>query len=172
VDPMEWIWNEYGARGCKFLRLMSNKITSRLNGYFPRFTFQFFSKKNFYDHGKIVEFCYLDWKWDLDLLCNSLCILWTRLFLKTYTNLKLHAILKWHKCASKLVITYKMTLRYLLLNIHINNQSTLYKMNGVSKRWHSVCSRRAVQAWNAKIFPLRSCRVHDRRLNCYIIAAF
>jgi hypothetical protein len=33
--------------------------------------------------------------------------------------------------AYKLATTYKMTLRYFLVNIHINNQPTLYKMNGV-----------------------------------------
>jgi hypothetical protein len=31
----------------------------------------------------------------------------------------------------KLAPTYKMTLMYFLVNIHINNQSTLYKVNGV-----------------------------------------
>jgi hypothetical protein len=36
-----------------------------------------------------------------------------------------------HICAYKLVATYKMTLIYFLVNIHINNQSTLYKVNGV-----------------------------------------
>jgi hypothetical protein len=34
-------------------------------------------------------------------------------------------------CASKLAVTYKMTLMYFLVNIHIKNQSTLYKVNGV-----------------------------------------
>jgi hypothetical protein len=33
--------------------------------------------------------------------------------------------------AYKLAATYKMTLMYFLVNIHINNQSTLYKVNGV-----------------------------------------
>jgi hypothetical protein len=32
--------------------------------------------------------------------------------------------------ASKLATTYKMTLVYLLVIIHINNQSILYKVNG------------------------------------------
>jgi hypothetical protein len=33
--------------------------------------------------------------------------------------------------ALKLAIIFKMTLMYLLVIIHINNQSTLYKVNGV-----------------------------------------
>jgi hypothetical protein len=33
--------------------------------------------------------------------------------------------------AYKLGATYKMILRYFLVNIHINNQPTLYKVNGV-----------------------------------------
>jgi hypothetical protein len=36
-----------------------------------------------------------------------------------------------HLCAYKLAATYKMTLRYFLVNIHINNQPTLYKVNSV-----------------------------------------
>jgi hypothetical protein len=36
-----------------------------------------------------------------------------------------------HICAYKLAATYKMTLMYFLVNIHIDNQSTLYKVNGV-----------------------------------------
>jgi hypothetical protein len=36
-----------------------------------------------------------------------------------------------HIRAYKLVATYKITLMYFLVNIHINNQSTLYKVNGV-----------------------------------------
>jgi hypothetical protein len=36
----------------------------------------------------------------------------------------------------KLVATYKMTLMYFLVNIHINNQSTLYKVNGVLGEAH------------------------------------
>jgi hypothetical protein len=36
-----------------------------------------------------------------------------------------------HIHAYKLATTYKMTLMYFLVNIHINNQSTLYKVNGV-----------------------------------------
>jgi hypothetical protein len=36
-----------------------------------------------------------------------------------------------HICAYKLAATNKMTLMYFLVNIHINNQSTLYKVNGV-----------------------------------------
>jgi hypothetical protein len=36
-----------------------------------------------------------------------------------------------HIRAYKLAATYKMTLMYFLVNIHINNQSTLYKVNGV-----------------------------------------
>jgi hypothetical protein len=34
--------------------------------------------------------------------------------------------------AYKLAVTYKMTLMYFLVNIHINNQSTLYKVNGIA----------------------------------------
>jgi hypothetical protein len=41
---------------------------------------------------------------------------------KTYTNQKLHPILMRHLRAYKLGATYKMTLRYFLVNIHINNQ--------------------------------------------------
>jgi hypothetical protein len=36
-----------------------------------------------------------------------------------------------HIHAYKLAATHKMTLMYFLVNIHINNQSTLYKVNGV-----------------------------------------
>jgi hypothetical protein len=36
-----------------------------------------------------------------------------------------------HLRAYKLAATYKMILRYFLVNIHINNQPTLYKVNGV-----------------------------------------
>jgi hypothetical protein len=36
-----------------------------------------------------------------------------------------------HLRAYKLVATYKMTLRYFLINIDINNQPTLYNVNGV-----------------------------------------
>jgi hypothetical protein len=36
-----------------------------------------------------------------------------------------------HIHAYKLVATYEMTPMYFLVNIHINNQSTLYKVNGV-----------------------------------------
>jgi hypothetical protein len=43
----------------------------------------------------------------------------------------LHAIHKWQRHVPKLVTTYKMTLMYFLVKIHINNQSTLYKMNGI-----------------------------------------
>jgi hypothetical protein len=66
---------------------------------------------------------------------QSLYIIWTRLFLRTCTNWKLHAILKWYTCALKLTTTYKMIVIYLLLLviIHINNQSTLYKVKGVLK---------------------------------------
>jgi hypothetical protein len=42
-----------------------------------------------------------------------------------------------HICAYKLGATYKMTTMYFLVNIHINNQSTLYKVNGVP-RWYIV----------------------------------
>jgi hypothetical protein len=31
--------------------------------------------------------------------------------------------------------THKMTLMYFLVNIHINNQSTLYKVNIVDRKW-------------------------------------
>jgi hypothetical protein len=31
----------------------------------------------------------------------------------------------------KLAVTYKMTLMYFLVSLHINNQSTLYKVNSV-----------------------------------------
>ena len=37
-----------------------------------------------------------------------------------------------HIRAYKLANTYKMTLMYFLINIHINNQSTPYKVNGVA----------------------------------------
>jgi hypothetical protein len=36
-----------------------------------------------------------------------------------------------HLRAYKLVATYKMKLKYFLVNIHINTQFTLYKVNGV-----------------------------------------
>jgi hypothetical protein len=36
-----------------------------------------------------------------------------------------------HLRAYKLATTYKMTLMYFSVNIHINNQPTQYKMNGV-----------------------------------------
>jgi hypothetical protein len=36
-----------------------------------------------------------------------------------------------HLRAYKLASTYKMTLMYFLVNIHINNQSTLYKVNDI-----------------------------------------
>jgi hypothetical protein len=36
-----------------------------------------------------------------------------------------------HLHAYKLGATYKMTLIYFLVNIHIKNQPTLYKVNGV-----------------------------------------
>jgi hypothetical protein len=36
-----------------------------------------------------------------------------------------------HLRAYKLATTYKMILMYLLVNIHINNQPILYKVNGV-----------------------------------------
>ena len=38
-----------------------------------------------------------------------------------------------YKCAYKLAITNEMTLMYFLVNIYINNQSTLYKVNGVAR---------------------------------------
>jgi hypothetical protein len=37
----------------------------------------------------------------------------------------------WHIRAYKLATTYKMTLMYFIVNIHINNQSTLYKVISV-----------------------------------------
>jgi hypothetical protein len=43
-----------------------------------------------------------------------------------------------HIRAYKLAATYKMTLMYFLVNIHINNQSTLYKVNGVASNLHFV----------------------------------
>jgi hypothetical protein len=43
----------------------------------------------------------------------------------------LYANLKRHRCASKLATTYNMTIMYFLVDIDINNQSTLYKVNGV-----------------------------------------
>jgi hypothetical protein len=49
----------------------------------------------------------------------------------------------WHICVYKLATTYTMTLMYLLVNIHIKNQSTLCKVNGVVfvpdwlKVWHA-----------------------------------
>jgi hypothetical protein len=36
-----------------------------------------------------------------------------------------------HLRAYKLATTYKRTLMYFLVNIHINNPPTLYKVNGV-----------------------------------------
>jgi hypothetical protein len=42
----------------------------------------------------------------------------------------LHPILMRHIHAYTLAATYKMTLMYFLVNIQINNQSTLYKVNG------------------------------------------
>jgi hypothetical protein len=39
----------------------------------------------------------------------------------------------WHISACKLAATYKMTLIYFLVNIHINNQSTLYKVKATYK---------------------------------------
>jgi hypothetical protein len=66
-----------------------------------------------------------------NLLHHSLYIVWTRVFLKTYTNSKLHPIPKQHTRASEPATTYKMTLMYLLVIIHINNQSALYKVNGI-----------------------------------------
>jgi hypothetical protein len=36
-----------------------------------------------------------------------------------------------NRLASKLAIATKMTLMYFLVNIHINNQSTLYKVDNV-----------------------------------------
>jgi hypothetical protein len=38
-----------------------------------------------------------------------------------------------HTRAYKLAATYKMTLMYFWVNIHNNNQSTLYKVNSVLK---------------------------------------
>ena len=66
-------------------------------------------------------------------------IVWARLFLKTYTNKKLHSILMRHIHAYKLAATYKMTLMYFLINIHINNQSTPYKVNGVAVKTQKPC---------------------------------
>ena len=37
-----------------------------------------------------------------------------------------------HLRAYKLASTYKMTLMYFSINSHINNQPTLYKVNGVA----------------------------------------
>lgn len=42
---------------------------------------------------------------------------------------KLHVILKWHAHALQLATTSKMTLMYLLVIIHINNQFVLHKVN-------------------------------------------
>jgi hypothetical protein len=50
---------------------------------------------------------------------------------RTLHKSKLHPILMQHICAYKLAAAYKMTLIYFLINIHINNQSTLYKVNDV-----------------------------------------
>jgi hypothetical protein len=58
-------------------------------------------------------------------------IVWIRLFMKTYTNQKLNPIFMQHICAYKLTTTYIMILIYFLVNIHINNQSSLYKVNSV-----------------------------------------
>jgi hypothetical protein len=41
-----------------------------------------------------------------------------------------------HIRAYQLAATYEMTPMYLLVNIHINNQSTLYKVNGVLNNLH------------------------------------
>jgi hypothetical protein len=52
--------------------------------------------------------------------------------LKIYIDWKLHTILKWHKHAEKLATTYNITPIYLSFINHIDNQSTLYKVNGIA----------------------------------------
>jgi hypothetical protein len=42
-----------------------------------------------------------------------------------------------HLQTYKLAATYKMTLRYFLVNIHINNQPILYKVNGIVYKAHN-----------------------------------
>jgi hypothetical protein len=64
-------------------------------------------------------------------LHRSPYIVWTRLFLKTYINKKLHPILIQHIRAYTQAATYKLTLTYFLVNIHINNQSILDKVNSI-----------------------------------------
>jgi hypothetical protein len=86
--------------------------------------------------------------------------IYIRLFLKTYTNLKLYPILMRHICAYKLGATCKMMFMHFLVNIHINNQSILYKVNGVSrlmpplmKEWFT-CSQTFLiptPPWNCRI---------------------
>jgi hypothetical protein len=68
----------------------------------------------------------------------------------------LHPILMWHIwhiCAYKLAILIRhihaslhklvaATHKYFLVNIHINNQSTLYKVNGVvDRKWWASSTR-------------------------------
>jgi hypothetical protein len=47
---------------------------------------------------------------------------------------------KQHKRALKLWTTYMMTFMYFLVNIHIYNQSTLYKVNAVPdfRQWTTI----------------------------------
>jgi hypothetical protein len=42
--------------------------------------------------------------------------------------IKYQPLIRCHLCTYKLAATYKMILMYFLVNIHINNQSTLYKV--------------------------------------------
>jgi hypothetical protein len=44
----------------------------------------------------------------------------------------------WHILAYKLATNYKLTLMYFLVNIHINNQSTLYKVNSVALQEYNI----------------------------------
>ena len=43
-----------------------------------------------------------------------------------------------HISAYKLATTHKMTFMYFVVNIYINNQSTLYKVNGVVNKMQQV----------------------------------
>jgi hypothetical protein len=53
------------------------------------------------------------------ILYCSLYTIWTKLYLKTYTNWKLHAILKQHKCTFKVATTHEMIIMYYLCPVMI-----------------------------------------------------
>jgi hypothetical protein len=55
---------------------------------------------------KVMKICHNNKHGGHDTILLTLNIVWIRLFLKTYTNWKLHTILKLHRGASKLGITY------------------------------------------------------------------